>query len=80
MAGAVLTDYAGYLPVILDQLDRGSIKIEFNALLDAVGDELADLLDAETAKMMASMEDYDNLKRDECMAFGREVLAALSPE
>lgn len=34
------------------------------------------LMDPETAKMMAGMEDYDNLKRPECMEFGRNVLAA----
>jgi len=35
------------------------------------------LMDPDTAKGMASMEDYDNLKRSECMAFGREVVAAI---
>jgi menaquinone-dependent protoporphyrinogen IX oxidase len=35
------------------------------------------LMEPETAKMMASFEDYDNLKRDECLAFGREVLASI---
>jgi menaquinone-dependent protoporphyrinogen IX oxidase len=33
------------------------------------------LLEPEIAKMMGSMEDYDNLKRPECMAFGQEILA-----
>ncbi len=32
------------------------------------------LMDSQTAAMMASMQDYDNLKRTECMAFGQEVL------
>jgi menaquinone-dependent protoporphyrinogen IX oxidase len=32
------------------------------------------LMDAQAARTMASMEDYDNLKRPECMAFGQEVL------
>ena len=36
------------------------------------------LLDAETAKTMGSMEDYDNLKRPDCMTFGREILAGLA--
>ncbi len=35
------------------------------------------LMDPETAKMMAAFEDYDNLKRPECMAFGAEILAGL---
>jgi menaquinone-dependent protoporphyrinogen IX oxidase len=35
------------------------------------------LLEPEVAKMMERMEDYDNLKRTECMAFGKEVLAGL---
>lgn len=35
------------------------------------------LMDPENAKMMAAFEDYDNLKRPECMAFGAEVLAGL---
>jgi menaquinone-dependent protoporphyrinogen IX oxidase len=33
------------------------------------------LMEPEIAKMMQSMEDYDNLKRSECMDFGREILA-----
>jgi menaquinone-dependent protoporphyrinogen IX oxidase len=37
------------------------------------------LMDAQTAQMMAAFEDYDNLKRPECMAFGAEVLAGLKP-
>lgn len=32
------------------------------------------LMDPQTAAMMASMADYDNLKRADCMSFGREVL------
>jgi menaquinone-dependent protoporphyrinogen IX oxidase len=35
------------------------------------------LMDPQSAKTMASMEDYDNLKRSECMAFGQEVLAKM---
>ncbi len=35
------------------------------------------LLEPEIAKMMERMEDYDNLKRTECMAFGKEILPAL---
>jgi menaquinone-dependent protoporphyrinogen IX oxidase len=35
------------------------------------------LMDPQSAKMMAGMEDYDNLKRSECMTFGQEVLAKL---
>jgi menaquinone-dependent protoporphyrinogen IX oxidase len=35
------------------------------------------LMDAQTAKMMESMEDYDNLKRTECMVFGQEILASM---
>jgi menaquinone-dependent protoporphyrinogen IX oxidase len=35
------------------------------------------LMDPQTAKMMGSMEDYDNLKRSECMAFGREILESM---
>lgn len=35
------------------------------------------LMDANSAKMMAQMADYDNLKRPECMAFGKEILDGL---
>ncbi len=35
------------------------------------------LMDPENAKMMAAFEDYDNLKRPECMAFGAEILSSL---
>ncbi len=35
------------------------------------------LMDPQAAKAMAGMEDYDNLKRPECMAFGQEVLASI---
>jgi menaquinone-dependent protoporphyrinogen IX oxidase len=35
------------------------------------------LMDPETSKMMGNMEDYDNLKRSECMVFGKELLQAL---
>lgn len=35
------------------------------------------LMGPQTAKMMAGMEDYDNLKRSECMAFGQEVWASI---
>lgn len=38
------------------------------------------LMDPETAKMMAGLEDYDNLKRSDCMAFGKEILASLKYE
>ncbi len=36
------------------------------------------LMDSQTAKIMGQMEDYDNLKRTECMAFGKEVLASIN--
>lgn len=32
------------------------------------------LMDQQSASMMGGMEDYDNLKRPECMAFGQEIL------
>lgn len=32
------------------------------------------LMDQQSAAMMSGMEDYDNLKRPECMAFGQEIL------
>ncbi len=35
------------------------------------------LMEPETARMMASFEDYDNLKRPECMALGKEILDTL---
>ncbi len=38
------------------------------------------LMDPQTAQMMGSMEDYDNLKRSECMAFGKEVLISMTKE
>jgi hypothetical protein len=34
-------------------------------------------MDTESAKMMAQMEDYDNLKRTECMALGKEILETI---
>jgi hypothetical protein len=33
------------------------------------------LLEPEVRDMMKPMGEYDNLKRPECMAFGREVLS-----
>ncbi len=36
------------------------------------------LMDPQTAKMMERMEDYDNLKRADCMAFGQEILAIMT--
>ncbi|MDZ7371881.1 MAG: T9SS type A sorting domain-containing protein, partial [candidate division KSB1 bacterium] len=36
------------------------------------------LMDPQTAEMMKNFEDYDNLKRPECMAFGQEVLTVVS--
>ena len=35
------------------------------------------LMDPQTAKIIARMEDYDNLKRADCMAFGKEILASM---
>jgi len=35
------------------------------------------LMEPQTAQMMAAMEDYDNLKRAECMAFGHEILTSM---
>lgn len=32
------------------------------------------LMEPENAKMMASFEDYNNLKREECMSLGKEIL------
>jgi menaquinone-dependent protoporphyrinogen IX oxidase len=37
------------------------------------------LMDAQAAGMMGGMEDYDNLKRPDCLAFGREILAKAPP-
>ena len=34
------------------------------------------LMDKEAAQMMGTMKDYDNLKRPECMAFGKQVFEA----
>ncbi|UCH13039.1 MAG: T9SS type A sorting domain-containing protein [Bacteroidales bacterium] len=36
------------------------------------------LMDSETAQMMAGFDDYDNLDRSDCMAFGQEVLDNMS--
>jgi menaquinone-dependent protoporphyrinogen IX oxidase len=36
------------------------------------------LMDPQTAKMMAGFEDYDNLKRFECMAFGKDILSYIT--
>ncbi len=35
------------------------------------------LMDPESAQMMASFADYDNLKRDECMALGKQILDSI---
>lgn len=35
------------------------------------------LMDPQTAKMMEQFEDYDNLKRSDCLAFGKEILESL---
>ena len=35
------------------------------------------LMEPENAKMMASFQDYDNLKRDECMSLGKEILESI---
>ncbi len=35
------------------------------------------LMDPQTAKIMGNVEDYDNLKRSECMAFGQEILESM---
>jgi menaquinone-dependent protoporphyrinogen IX oxidase len=37
------------------------------------------LLDPQTARRMEGMEDYDNLKRSDCLAFGREILEDIQP-
>jgi menaquinone-dependent protoporphyrinogen IX oxidase len=37
------------------------------------------LMDPQTAKMMSAFDDYDNLKRPECMAFGKEIRDGLKP-
>lgn len=36
------------------------------------------LMDPETARMMGEMEDYDNLRRADCLVFGREILHGIS--
>lgn len=36
------------------------------------------LMDPQTAAAMAGMQDYDNLKRADCMAFGQEVLQSVT--
>ncbi len=35
------------------------------------------LMEPETARMMAMMQDYDNLKRDECMSLGKEIIETI---
>jgi len=35
------------------------------------------LLEPEAAKLLAHMEDYDDLKRSDCLEFGREILSSL---
>jgi len=35
------------------------------------------LMDAENAQRMASFEDYDNLKRSECMELGKKILESI---
>jgi menaquinone-dependent protoporphyrinogen IX oxidase len=35
------------------------------------------LMEPDAAKMMASFHDYDNLKRDECMSLGKEILTSI---
>jgi menaquinone-dependent protoporphyrinogen IX oxidase len=36
-----------------------------------------DFMDKETFEMMKQFEDYDNLKRADCLAFGKEILASM---
>jgi menaquinone-dependent protoporphyrinogen IX oxidase len=36
------------------------------------------LMDPQTAAMMAGFEDYDNLKRFECLAFGRDIFSYIA--
>jgi menaquinone-dependent protoporphyrinogen IX oxidase len=35
------------------------------------------LLEPEAAKLLVNFEDYDNLKRSECLAFGKEIVQTL---
>ena len=35
------------------------------------------LMDPETAQSMSMMQDYDNLKRDECMSLGKEIMESI---
>ncbi len=35
------------------------------------------LMEPDVAKQMASFQDYDNLKRDECMSLGKEILESV---
>ena len=35
------------------------------------------LMEPENARMMASFQDYDNLKRDECMSLGKEIMDSI---
>ena len=35
------------------------------------------LMEPENAQMMAMMQDYDHLKRDECMSLGKEILDSI---
>jgi menaquinone-dependent protoporphyrinogen IX oxidase len=35
------------------------------------------LMDEQTARTMGAMEDYDNLKRADCLAFGQTILAGI---
>ena len=35
------------------------------------------LMDAEAAQMMGSFDDYDNLKRPECMELGKKILDSI---
>ncbi|MBN1996369.1 hypothetical protein JW935_02370 [candidate division KSB1 bacterium] len=37
------------------------------------------LMDPQTAEMMKDFEDYDNLKRADCLAFGEHVLKSTAP-
>ncbi|MBN2202451.1 hypothetical protein JW777_10885 [bacterium] len=63
-------------------IDNHLAKLSGAALVPShvfLGRVTKSLMDPETAQRMAAFDDYDNLKRPECMAFGAEVLSSVNP-
>ncbi|MBN2589039.1 MAG: hypothetical protein JXA96_04195 [Sedimentisphaerales bacterium] len=63
-----------YIDEHLAQLCEVTQKVPSNVLRGRI---TKSLMEPENAQMMASFEDYDNLKRPECMTLGKEILDSI---